>query len=422
MNFQKYYEAVSYLDTLHEKKVYMQDPEYPKIYLKRTRYFLEMLGNPDEGLKFIHITGTAGKGTVANLIQRELMNSHKGPVGLFTSPFVTTTIEKIQVNDLYIDPLEFADIVESLKPLIQRAKLESPYGSPSKFEVLLAIGLLYFKKMRCQYVVLEVGAGGRYDATNVIKNPLITIITNIDYDHQKAFGKTLRLIAWEKAGIIKPCSSFWTSERRPFLLEVFKVVCEEVGSRFNQIEAIGLSDEQANIALVMAVSKELGLTEAARDSIYSKLHLPARFETVQTRPWVILDGAHNIRKMKFTAAKLKNAKYRKLVLVIGIAKDKNLNEILKSIVPSADHVIFTSFENDLRISTQPEVLASRGLKYKKPEAGSDVVPRAESALDHALLLAGPDDLILVTGSFFLAGQLRQRWYPIKSILRRRQSF
>ena len=153
----------------------------PSIYIKRMRWFLDLLGNPEKDFKYIHITGTAGKGSVSTMLQDRMVRSGKR-TGLFTSPFVTTSIEKIQVDELYIDPVEFADIVDGMKPMIDRAFAECPYGGPSYFERFLAIALVYFRKQKCEWVVLEVGCGGRHDATNVIPAPVVSAITNIDYD------------------------------------------------------------------------------------------------------------------------------------------------------------------------------------------------------------------------------------------------
>src|SRR3989338_375395 len=236
--FARYHRSVEFLEGLANLryKYYAEDKSGDKsIYLKRTRYFLNLLGNPDYGIKFIHVTGTSGKGSVCSYLHEVLLASGK-KAGLFTSPFVVTTIEKIKVGNLYISPDEFADLVEEVKPALDRAYAESPHGGPAYFEVILAIGLLYFKRKKCEWAVLEVGMGGKYDATNVIKNPVATIITNIGYDHTETLGKTLTKIAGEKGGIIKPGAKFWTTERRPHLLKIFNNVCRTKGIKFNVIK------------------------------------------------------------------------------------------------------------------------------------------------------------------------------------------
>src|SRR3989338_9980293 len=163
--FERYHQAVNFLEGLANLryKYYARDKHGDKsLYLRRMRYFLNLLGNPDRGMKYVHVTGTAGKGSVANLMQRVLM-AEGFRVGLFTSPFVTTTIEKIKVNDIYISPNEFADLLERVKPVIDKAYAKSPYGGLAYFEVLIAMGFLYFKRQKCDWAILEVGMGGRFD-------------------------------------------------------------------------------------------------------------------------------------------------------------------------------------------------------------------------------------------------------------------
>ncbi|MEK7616203.1 MAG: hypothetical protein AAB420_03295 [Patescibacteria group bacterium] len=386
-DFSRYYNAVKYLEGLvniQSGPNYMSGKTHdPSIYIKRMQWFLDLLGNPERGFKYIHITGTAGKGTVASTIHYSLHTSgHK--TGLFTSPFVTTSIEKIQVGDLYIDPLEFAQIVEDLKPKIDEAFAKCPWGGPSYFERFLAIALIYFKKMQCEYVVLEVGCGGRYDATNVIPAPEISAITNIDYDHMHILGKTLTKIAGDKAGIIKRGSKFFTTEARPRLRKIMEDICKEQGPEFNYIKG-------GNKELVEAMGFRA-----------EEVKLPARFEIVQEKPIVIIDGAHNRAKFRYTAEKLKQLTFDKLHLVVALAANKE-REIIEEI--PADVVYPTRFQNAERKCMNLGGYTDSG-----------------QALDAALAAARSNDLVLVTGSFYLAGELRTRWYPEEDILVHRSAF
>ncbi len=383
--FEKYYNAVKYLEGLSniDGRDYMQDRKDPSIYIKRMQWFLDLLENPEKDFKYIHITGTAGKGTVASMIQQALVKQGR-KAGLFTSPFVTTSIEKIQVGDLYIDPLEFAQIVEEMKPKIDEAFAKCPWGGPSYFERFLAIALLYFQKQKCEWVVLEVGCGGRYDATNVIPAPVMSAITNVDYDHMHILGKTLTKIAWDKSGIIKKGSVFFTTETRPRLREIMKQECMKHGAEFNYVQG-------GNRELVEA----MGFTA-------EEVKLPARFEIIQTKPLVIIDGAHNRAKMRHTAKSLKSLKFNKLHIVVALAanKDKNILDVIK-----ADYVYPTRFQN-------PERKAMNLGGYTDPH----------QALDAALRQATSDDVVLITGSFYLAGELRTRWFSEEKILVHRSAF
>ncbi len=421
--FLKYHEAVAFLEGLSNmpvKKNYAEDRNQPSLYLERMKYFLKLLKNPHEGFKFVHITGTAGKGTVATMVFEMLQLENK-KVGLFTSPFATTSIEKIKDNDGYIEPDTFADIVEGLKPFLNQAHLTGPYGRPSYFEIFLAIAFIYFKMRKLEYVVLEVGMGGRYDATNIISNPLVTAITNIDYDHTKVLGKTLNKIAYDKAGIIKKGGIFWTSEERRHILDIFRSVCKSNNTTFNHIPKHA-NYREYNLALSANIANSLGVSSKHIEEGAVRAKLPCRFETMQKGPIVVLDGAHNRAKIRSTVSNLKEMLYAKLFLIIGMAHDKDSNSILREVVPRADYMIFTRFQIKDRKCADPVDLERRSVKFKKKSAKTEVLLDPKLALKKAIKMAGKNDLILVTGSFFLAGELRKGWFSEEYVLRNRKSF
>lgn len=420
-NFKKYFETVNYLEGLASlplQKDYAKDFSDPSIYLKRTQYFLDLIGNPEKGFKYIHITGTAGKGTVSTMVQEILTASGK-KAGLFTSPYVTTSIEKIRVGRQYISPDDFVSTVNYLKPFIDKMHMSS-LGRPSYFEIFLAIAFLYFKKMRCDWVVLEVGLGGRYDATNIIKNPVVTAITNIDYDHQNILGRTLEKIANDKAGIIKKGSTFWTAEERPRLRRKFRSICTKVGAVFNALPVQPSGDRNANLAA--EICRSIGISDNFIDIGIRQTRLPARFEVVQKNPLVVIDGAHNRSKIRNTISRTRNLKFNKLFVVLAISEDKDKEDILREIVPYSDQILFTKFINPYRKSADPKELLKLSKKYLK----SGVMPRVfldpVMALNELLKLGNKKDLILVTGSFFLAHDLRSLWYSEERVLKTRQSF
>jgi dihydrofolate synthase / folylpolyglutamate synthase len=421
--FEKYYQAVSFLEGLNNLPLqgdYMIDKHHADVYLKRMRYFLELLGNPDKKMKFIHIAGTSGKGTVTNTIH-EILHATGKKVGSFTSPFVTTSIEKIKVKDKYIAPDEFAAIVDCLKPFMDKAYLEGPYGRLSYFEIFLAMALIYFQRQKCEWVVLEVGLGGRYDATNVIERPVVTAITNIDYDHTELLGKTLKKIAYDKAGIIKQGSAVFTTEQRPTLLKIFNEICKEKHVSLNTLPRQNNYQEH-NKELAVAITQYIGISDKYITQGIKGARLACRFETIQDKPIVVLDGAHNRSKIKTTIDNLKRLKFRKLYLIIGIADNKDPISILEQIIPEADHVFFTRFQNKDRQCAHPKELLVKSKRCLKTGAKSEIYLDAESALSCALRLANHTDLILVVGSFFLAGELRKRWYSEEMVLQRRKSF
>jgi dihydrofolate synthase / folylpolyglutamate synthase len=420
--FEKYHKAIDFLEGLFNLPLennYVVDKNHANVYIKRMRYFLNVIGNPDRKLKFIHITGTSGKGTVTNMIHEILFASGK-KTGSFTSPSVVVSIEKIKMNDKYISPDEFADIVDYLKPFIDRVYKESPYGALSYFEIFFAIALVYFKKQECEWVVLEVGLGGRYDATNVIEKPIITAITNIDYDHTELLGKTLKEIALDKAGIIKRGSTFFTTEQRQSLLRIFDEICDKKRVILHRLPFQD-NYEKYNKELATAIAKQLGINGEYITNGIKRSWLMCRFEIVDDKPIVILDGAHNRSKIKATVDNLKKIKYEKLYLIIGIADNKDHVSILKQIIPKADHIFFTRFQYKIRKCAHPNKLYAESKKYLKKEANTEIFLDAEKALFQALKEAKQNDLILVTGSFYIAGELRKCWLSEDVILKSRMA-
>lgn len=420
--YKQYYKEVDYIESLSNlsnKHNYLINMDNPEVYLKRMRHFLDLLGNPDRGLRFIHITGTSGKGTVTNMIH-EVINCSGQKVGSFTSPFVTTSIEKIKVNNKYISTTDFVKIVKKLKPFIKKMT-SSEYGGVSYFEVFFAISLLYFKQQKCDWVVLEVGLGGRYDATNVIEKPIITAITNIDYDHTDILGKTLTKIARDKSGIIKSDSVFFTSEKRRSVLNIFKNTCNQYNVKFNTIP-ISKDYMNNNISLVKAISKELGIKDTYINNGISSARLQCRFELIKNNPKIIIDGAHNKAKIKSTLDNLKKIKYNKLHLVLAISQNKDHLAIIKQLIPKADYIYFTEFKNSFRKSADALNLLELSRNYIKPNARFFVDNNSKKALDLAIKNSKTDDVILATGSFFLAGEIRKVWHPEESVLDRRNAF
>jgi dihydrofolate synthase/folylpolyglutamate synthase len=390
-------------------------------FLKRTRAFLDLLGSPDQDFKYIHVTGTAGKGSVSTMLEEVLSASGK-KVGLHTSPHVTTSTEKIKANGLYISPEEFVGLVEYIKPFVRKAQKQRPYGAPSAFELFFAIALLYFKKQKCEWVVLEVGLGGRYDATNVIQDPKVTVITTIDYDHTEILGKTLNEIAYDKAGIIKTGSVFFTAEQRPSLQALFKKICQEKKVSFNNIDKQG-NYQEYNKALVSAICAYLGIPEQSIEEGIAKTRLACRFELIQEHPRVILDGAHNRAKIRSTFFNISNLAFKKLIVVAAIADTNRDHEpVLKAVAEKADHIIFTQVSLDERRTVHPKKLLEESKAWKRRGMKLEAIEDHKEALKRALQLAAKDDIVLVTGSFFLAGELRKQWYPEEWVLRNRKSF
>lgn len=415
--FEDYYESVKYLESLSslaDKKRGSKDFD-PSIFVKRTRYFLDLVGSPDKKLKIIHIAGTSGKGSVSDLVQQHLTNEG-ARAGLYTSPFASTSIEKIRVGKLFIDPQKFADIVTRLKPLIDRAYVESPLGVPSYFEAFLIISLIYFVESDCEWAVIETGLGGRYDATNVFEKPVITAITNIDLDHTEILGKTLTKITRDKVGIAKEGSVFITAEQRPHLTRIIRNLCKKVGTHSCIVIKTSGNTIDKNRQLASRIVTEAGFREF---DMRLEVKLPCRFEMIQEKPRVILDGAHNDAKIFSTIENIGQLQYKSLITVFAVASDKDVARAMRHISSTTDYLYLTRFYNTHRKSASPHDLyrTARGINKN---ISSQIVLDPFQATKEAIKTAGPDDIILVTGSFFLAGDVRKLWYPEEYILKNRK--
>lgn len=421
--YKKYQDSVKYLEGLINMRtglVLKKNSENgPQIYLKRVQALLNEIKIDISKIKFIHITGTSGKGSVANLIYQNL-HRQEANVGIFTSPFVTTTIEKIGGNSLFISPETFSRLTEYLKPFVDQVYKKYPYDCPSYFECILVIALLYFKEQHCEYVVLEAGIGGMFDATNIIKSPVISVITNVDLDHTEILGKTLLKIATDKAGIIKKGSRFYTAEQRPQLLSYFKKICSEKKAFFHHIKTTGDDTNTNNNQLAEAVLKELGYGFTSISDSETR-SLPARFEKMTDNPLIIIDGAHNPAKIKSTANKIRLIKHKKCILILAFSVEKNIKECLQSIMPLADKIYITRFLSPFRKSASPKDIAAMIKKISSAKKQVHIILDPILAFEEATKEAREKDIIVVTGSFYLASDIRALYYPEETILTKRKS-
>ena len=420
MNFGQYHQAVRFLESLLNLPIpdYLLKTADRSIYLKRLERFLAYLGNPQKNLKFIHITGTAGKGTTVNCLH-EIIRAGGQTVGSYYSPHPTTALERIKVNNLYISPADFARLTQKIKNTMDLALVKSLFGQPSYFETFLALALLYFKEKKCDYVILEAGLGGTHDATNVIAEPLITAITNINYDHTEVLGKTLTKIALDKAGIIKKGCQFFTTETKPAQIRIFQNKCAALGVECHLVES---KVDNPNRALARSIAEELGFNQKAIDQGLKSAKLPCRSEVMQTKPTVMIDGSHNPIKFKFLVEKMSELySGKKINILLGLAADKDLNACLKKIIPLADKLILTRFLMPYRKTADLAVLA-RISKTSRPNLPVAIFTDPWQALDFGLRLTKANDVLLITGSFFLAGELRTKWITEEQILKKRSSF
>ncbi len=395
--------------------------------LKRIHRLLKYLGNPHRQLNAIHIAGTKGKGSTA-LILASILKQTGYQVGLFTSPHLVSLQERIQINGEPISKQSFTKIMNQLHPYLPASKAGLKKLKPTFFEIITAVALLYFHEQKVDWAVMEVGLGGRLDATNVII-PKVSIITRIDFDHTDKLGHTLTKIAREKAGIIKRNVPVIAFEQNPTVNRVFKAIARKhhaplyfvsspkarsiVRQAVSKLPFLG-NHQLVNAGLALTAlkllksTKFIKLSKSAVRTGLKQTSLPARIELINRKPLIILDSAHNpaaIQVLKNTISKtfLSNSTKRQVILIISIARDKEVKKILDILIPMASMLIFTQARNP-RMCTLIEFIKHTQDCYLPIPIFSE--PDSRQALGLAIKLAKPKDLVVITGSFYLAGEIK----------------
>ncbi|MEA1939484.1 MAG: folylpolyglutamate synthase/dihydrofolate synthase family protein [Candidatus Caldatribacteriota bacterium] len=416
-----------------------------KLGLNNIRELLFLLGNPHEKLKIIHVGGTNGKGSTASIINR-ILNSEGYKVGLYTSPHLIDFTERMKINNRKISRVKVCKLLERIKPYITEVAHKTGCDHPTFFEVITAMAFLYFYEEKVDFLVLEVGLGGRLDATNIC-NPLVSVITHIDYDHMDKLGNSLQEIAREKAGIIKQGGLVINSKQYKEVTGVIKKIAQEKKSRiFNigtevnyEIISSGLNGlifnlkginnnysglnipllgnhqaENASVAITAIEAlnlKGINISKKAIIEGLKRVKWEGRLEIIQRKPTLILDGAHNPNGIEIVSKVLKEIfSYKKLILVLAIFSDKDYKKMIQKIAPMGDLIIVTMAKSKRAASSK--VMAVEISKYKNHDK---IVIKKDvpQAIYFALLKAQKDDLICVTGSLHTIGEAKE-YFKIKS--------
>jgi len=410
-----------------------------KMGLENIAVLLEELGQPQAAYPSVLVAGTNGKGSAAAMMEA-VLRAWGLRTGLYTSPHLVEINERIQVSGEPIPPDEFAALFTALRariePLLAAGRLRF---HPTYFECLTAMGMEYFRQRRVDFAVLEVGMGGRLDATNTA-TPLVSIITQVDFDHERFLGTTIEAIAAEKAGIIKPNGIVVSTASHPSAAEVIRQVAAEKQARlveaWREYSATDIRSEDGlysfgarhedgfslpvrlalrgrhqieNAMAVIGAARELArlgfpCTETSIQQGLAAASWPGRLEKIHERPLVFLDGAHNPAGARALARFWEeHFDGRKILLVYGAMRDKAVPEITEILFPRAAAVILTRPGQSR--ATAPETL--RDISHDlNPNLLIEPTPAA--ALERALELASPDDVIFATGSLFLVGDLRRK--------------
>lgn len=454
MNYQ---EALAYLYSLSDYErggPYTRNREEN---LAREARLLEALGDPQLSYTSTLLAGTKGKGSTAAFIERVLREAGLR-TGLYTQPDLHTFRERVRVNGRLIGEEEVAELVPQVRAAAEEIEQEREFGPFITYELATALALLYFQRQHVEHAVLEVGLGGRLDATNVTQ-PLVSVIASISYDHTQILGDTLAKIATEKAGIIKPNGVVVTSARPPEALLAIAAVCRRQHAELIRVGAAGSDPAQAevetgqlpalsyryqledrtedrqhftawtpervyagleiplagqhqleNATLALAtldMLRKIGISwdeRALREGL-RKMRWPARIDVVEHHPTIVVDGAHNADSMEKLMQALRDSfAFHRLIVVLSLFRDKDLVGIARAL-EHADIVVLTRMVSPraATVEQMQEIFAKHA-----PDAEIHTADDSRAAMGLAVGLAGDNDLICATGSLYFAGEVL-RW-------------
>jgi dihydrofolate synthase/folylpolyglutamate synthase len=406
----------------------------PGYSLGHVEELLNRMGNPQLVARTIHIAGTKGKGSVAAMIA-QVLSSSRYRTGRYTSPHLHNLRERITIDGSLIPEAEFAAAVAEVKPFIESMKQDTGFRQLTYFEALTALAFAYFQKKRVDFQVLEVGLGGRLDATNVVINPAVCIITSLSLDHTQILGNTLEEIAREKAGIVK--SGCWVviSPQPEEAASVISDTCREKEAKVVQIgrdvtwhrisgdlhqQSLVIegrtSKYQVSIPLLGDFQLENAATAVAALEILgsegfaistadiaqglAQVKWPGRFQILRQHPTVVIDGAHNVASMKRLVDNIKSYfAHKRIFLVFGTSCDKDIPGIINELVSLSPRVIVTQASHS-RAAPLPTLVAEFTKRGIEPETKETV----KEAISRVLSLASDTDIICVTGSLFVVAE------------------
>lgn len=367
---------------------------------KNIKIICNHINNPHEKIKFIHIGGTNGKGSTANILS-EILKKQKLKIGLYTSPHYQDFRERIQINNKKIDKKFVTNFIQKINPIFKKI-------NPSFFEVTVALAFYYFYKKKVDLAIVEVGLGGRLDSTNII-NPIVSVITNVSLDHTNILGNNIKKIAYEKAGIIKPATPVIIGRKQKEIKNIFINQAKKENSKIIFAKNYNLNikpkyqNENINTVInILELLKNQGYN-IKLNTIISKIdkekEVIGRWNIINTAPLTIMDSAHNIDGIKNIIKETHNIKHKTLHIVFGCSNDKNVKNLL-TILPKKAKYYFCQ-ANVIRSYSYKkfaELAASLKLSY-------NLIKDPKKALKQAKDNATKDDLIIIFGSIFIIGEV-----------------
>lgn len=415
--------------------------------LERITHLLEILGNPQHAFKSIHVGGTSGKGSTSVMIS-SILSTAGYKTGLHLSPHLQLLNERFQINNQMVSTTTLSCLYNQIKAAIQEVTNSNPFGQPSYFEVQTAMAFCLFKREQVDVAIVEVGLGGELDATNVLQSD-VAVLTSVGLDHTEILGDTVEKIAVDKSGIIKgqqfvisgvtqdtvkqivknkalkEKATLWQLGN-DFKLNIptnkkFEIVCPERVFRDLSLSLFGdfqIHNAACAVAAVNAFAKNIPST--AVEEGLKKAFIPGRLEVVQHRPLVILDGAHNPDKMSASVEALRdNFTSKRKIIVLSIKDGKDYTDILSVLLGLEEHfiVVLTAFsDKGLWNPVSPDLLAAH-ISERFPSVMLKTVYDPLDAVKYAISLADYNDLVFVTGSLYMIGDVRGLWYPLEDLLK-----
>lgn len=405
--------------------------------LKRTFRLLEILGKPQEKLKLIHVAGTNGKGSTTAMITK-ILRGLGYKVGMYTSPYLEVFEERIQINGVNIKREILVKLLEEVREAVQKV-IDEKYDHPTEFEILTALMFLYFYNEKIDYGVVEVGLGGTMDSTNIL-TPCVSVITSISMDHMNILGDTIEEIAEQKGGIIKPNIPVVLYPQEQNIAEIISRIAREKKANIHLInknsgELIDINREKAyqevnvkginyiynvklpllgehqilNLAVAINTVEVLlnhenkGISKELIEKSLEDVEWKGRLEILHKEPFVVIDGAHNIDGIKYLKKNIeKYFKYNNMYLLLGILADKQVEEMIKEITPMAKKIYaLTPHSERAELSDD---LRKEILMYNKNVVS---IESYERAFEEVIKEAKQDDLILISGSLYMIGDMRK---------------
>lgn len=389
---------------------------------------MDEFDNPQDKVKTIHIAGTNGKGSTAKMLASVL--SKKNRCGIFTSPYMVKINEEISINGVDISDEYFCDLIDRIRPVAE--KLDDEGYHVTYFEFMTAMAFIYFYEKNVDMAIIEVGLGGSLDSTNIIKSPLLSVITSISMDHMNVLGSTIEEIAENKAGIIK--------KNRPVFVypqtnkEAFDVICKKARENnseiytFDKEEAKIIEENQlgnifdfrtyrnvktklrghhqiynASLALMVLnfLKNEFNLSDQDIKYGIKEAYNPGRLDLVSEKPKVLLDGAHNKEAIDSLIRSLEDFDYDRLILGFSILKDKDHKDIIKKLAGLADKLIITHIEDN------PRAMDTLDIKKEAADFIDDIeiIDDNKKAFEYSVSIANNGDLVLWCGSLYLVGKI-----------------